>query len=120
MYNSVWYDSDYLVAVYMQRLLEDLLYTYGVDLAFYGHYHSYERTCAVYKEKCVEDGVVHITVGNAGMSKDWEFWYGKKWSVARISDYGYGRVAVANSTALLFEVVINRHGNVFDHMWLHK
>ena len=91
-----------------------------VDIAFWGHYHSYERTCAVYKEKCVDGGVIHVTVGNAGMSKDIEKWYGKPWSVTTFSDYGYGRVAVANSTAMLFEVVKNRHGQVADHVWLRK
>merc|ERR1712121_551013 len=67
MYNSEWYDSDYKYSVHMKVLFEDLLYKYGLDIAFYGHYHAYERTCAVYKEKCVADGVIHITVGNAGM-----------------------------------------------------
>ena len=91
-----------------------------MDVVFYGHYHSYERTCAVYKEKCVSDGVVHITVGNAGMWVDVDKWYPKPWSVRRIADYGYGRVEVANSTAMLFEVVMNRHGKVGDRVWFRK
>jgi hypothetical protein len=37
-----------------------------VDLTLYGHYHSYQRTCPVYQNKCVDDGLVHITVGSAG------------------------------------------------------
>lgn len=44
--------SDYIVAIHMQESFEDLLYKYRVDLAFWGHYHSYERTCAVYKQMC--------------------------------------------------------------------
>lgn len=36
MYNSVWYDSDYKVAVHMQKLFEDLLYKYKVFQFFSG------------------------------------------------------------------------------------
>jgi len=39
----------------MREELEDLLYDNHVDLAWWGHTHQYERTCAVYKEKCVDD-----------------------------------------------------------------
>ena len=39
----------------MREELEDLLMDYQVDLAWWGHTHQYERTCAVYDEKCVEE-----------------------------------------------------------------
>ena len=29
-----------------------------VDLTLYGHYHSYQRTCPVYQNSCVDDGLV--------------------------------------------------------------
>lgn len=104
----------------MQELFEDLLYKYKVDMAFWAHYHSYERTCKLYKNECIENGVTHITVGNAGMGANLDPFYKKKWSLVRITDYGYGRVTVANSTALLFEVIINRHDEVKDQIWLFK
>ena len=31
-----------------QASLEDLLVAHRVDLALYGHHHSYQRTCQVY------------------------------------------------------------------------
>ena len=62
--------GDWNVSTLMQRDLEDLLYFYRVDLAIYGHYHSYQRTCAVYNQSCVEDGIVHIVVGTAGFGID--------------------------------------------------
>ena len=89
-------------------------------MAFWAHYHSYERTCKIYKGKCVEDGVTHIVVGSAGKSRDMEGWWPKPWSVFRANDYGYGRVTAANKTSLLYEWVSNEHKDVKDHVWLHK
>ena len=120
MFMYEYYPSDYKVTVHMQELFEELLYKYHVDVAFWGHYHSYERTCAVYKEKCIRGGVTHITVGNAGFPIDHDVYYNKAWSLSRLTDYGFGRVSVANSTAMLFEVIINRHGDVGDYIWLYK
>merc|ERR1712150_461217 len=112
--------GDFVTATHMQDLFEDLLYKYKVDIAFWAHYHSYERTCAVYKNKCVKDGVIHIVVGSAGKSRDIDEWYPEPWSLFRISAYGYGRVTVANSTELLYEWVANEDGKVKDGVWLHK
>ena len=120
MYNSQKQYTDYVQAEHMQILLEDLLYEYKVDIAFWAHYHSYERTCKIYKKKCVKDGVIHITVGTAGRERDPEGYYPKTWSLFRARDYGYGRVTVANRNAVLFEWVTNEHRDVKDSLWLHK
>ena len=41
---------------------------YAVDVALWGHHHSYQRTCAVYQQKCRSDGhaPVHVVIGMAG------------------------------------------------------
>ena len=104
----------------MQEAFEDLLYKYKVDLALWAHYHLYERTCKLYKNKCVDDGVTHIVVGSAGKEKDDDVWYDKDWSIFRINDYGYGRVSVANSTHMFFEFVQNRLDKVIDSVWITK
>ena len=39
---------------------------YKVDLSFWGHHHSYQRTCAVYQGKCTPGATVHIVIGMAG------------------------------------------------------
>jgi len=120
MYASQKIQSDYVVAENMQRLFEDLLYKYKVDIAFWAHYHSYERTCKVYKNKCVQDGVIHIVVGSAGMGRDGEGWYPKEWSLFRRSAYGYNRITAVNATSLYYEWVENTHNTVEDKLWVHK
>ena len=86
------------------------------------HYHSYERTCAVYKRKCVQDGVTHITIGTAGKEEDIWLFEKKEWSLfyRRDDPYGYGRVMVANRSALHWEYFVNSEDAVVDEVWLTK
>ena len=106
----------------MQHLFEDLLYKYRVDLALWAHYHSYERTCAVYKNDCVHDGITHIIIGTAGMRNTTDLHMKKEWSIfLRNHDpYGYGRVIVANRSALRWEYFVNSENKVVDQVWLTK
>lgn len=48
--------------------LEPLMRKYQVDVAFWGHHHSYQRTCAVHNFTCVDEteGTIHIVTGAAG------------------------------------------------------
>ncbi|XP_066927057.1 uncharacterized protein [Clytia hemisphaerica] len=121
MYCSALMPDDYVVSLNMQRLFEDLLHKYNVDLAFWAHYHSYERTCRVYKQQCSKtEGTVHMVIGAAGRSTDPDAWLPKPWSAYHYVDYGYGKVEVVNSTALKWEWVLNKSGQVFDTYWLTK
>ncbi|CAN0549640.1 unnamed protein product, partial [Ectocarpus sp. 8 AP-2014] len=45
------------------------LWEHQVDLAVYGHHHSYQRTCRVANETCYQDytAPVHVVMGMAGM-----------------------------------------------------
>lgn len=120
MHYFVFVLDDYVVSLNMQRLFEDLLYESKVDLAFWAHYHLYERTCKLYKQECRDDGVAHIVVGTAGRELDPDLWFHKPWSVYRNINFGYGRIHVMNSTALLWEWVENKSGRVFDSKWFLK
>ena len=93
-----------------------------MDLAFWGHYHSYERTCAVYKHQCQEDGIgtTHVVVGSAGFWLNLQGYWDVKWSRFQENDFGYGRVLVANRSALYFEWVRNKDNVVRDKVWLMK
>ena len=110
------------VSLCMQHLFEDLLYEHRVDLALWAHWHNYERTCAVYKQKCVKDGVKHITIGTAGMDADDRPYLKVEWSLFHRRDdpYGYGRVTVANRSALHWEYFVNSENKVVDDVWLTK
>ena len=112
--------ADYKVTLGMQKAFENLLYKYHVDLALWSHYHSYERTCRVYKQKCRPDGIIHIIVGTAGKDLDTEGFLKKDWSRYHEVNYGYGRITVANSSSLLYEWIRNKDNVLRDHVWIHK
>ncbi len=105
----------------MKSAFEELLHEYKVDLAFWAHYHSYERTCKVYKKQCTKDGMVHLVIGTAGAGLDPYGWFDdEKWSVRKFADHGYGRIHVANATALKFDWIRNSNREVLDSLWLTK
>ena len=55
----------------MQAAIEDTLYAAKVDMVFSGHVHAYERSCRVYRYKCVADAPYYITIGSNDSSKLW-------------------------------------------------
>ena len=120
MYSSEKYPSDYEVTLGIQRALEDMFYEQHIDLAVWGHYHAYERTCAVYRQLCDVKGTVHIVVGTAGFPLDDAGTYGFPWSLHFEPQYGYLRVGVANKSALHLEYVRNTDSVVADQVWLYK
>ena len=120
MYSSEKYPSDFEVTLGMQRALEDMFYEHQVDLAVWGHYHAYERTCSVYKNKCNSKGTVHIVVGSAGFPLDDVGTYGFPWSMHFEPQFGYLRVSVANRSALHLEYMRNVDRVIADQVWLHK
>ncbi|XP_064391303.1 uncharacterized protein LOC135339110 [Halichondria panicea] len=120
LYNSEDYQDDFNVSLHLRKDIEDLLYTHGVDLFVAGHYHSYERMCQVYKGKCTPDGVLHVTVGSAGMHLDTAPLLGFDWSKHFEASYGYGRVTVFSKNELLWEFVRVEDGFVSDQFKLYK
>jgi len=120
LYNSERYPDDYRVAENMRIAFEDLLVKYKVDVALYGHYHSYERTCAVYKEVCDPvNGLVHITVGSAGAWADVAGYYDEVWSVFAVQEYGFCRVTTTEDE-LLVEFILNSEARVIDSVTLKR
>ncbi|WVZ68518.1 hypothetical protein U9M48_017450 [Paspalum notatum var. saurae] len=117
--------------------VEPLLLKYQVDLVFFGHVHNYERTCAVYKSICKSmpkkdaSGIdtydnskytapVHAIVGAGGFSLDkfpkivWN-----KWSLSRVSEFGYARVH-ATRTDMLVQFVSSSTMEVRDQFRIVK
>ena len=120
LYNSQNDSKEQLVALHLRAELEDLLHEYGVDLGLYGHYHSYQRSCAVYQKECCEDGTVHITVGTAGCFLDKTDYLDASWSRHYEKSYGYGKMSVLNRTALHWEYFRSHDGSLADSVWLTK
>jgi len=104
----------------LQTQVEPLLVKYKVDLAMWGHHHSYHRTCPIKGAgKCAsagEVGVRHAVIGAAGYSfspvatgADQPAWV----EFASDSTYGYARLT-ANSTDFDFSFVRSDNGETLD------
>ncbi|EES01609.1 probable inactive purple acid phosphatase 27 [Sorghum bicolor] len=99
--------------------VEPLLLKYQVDLVFFGHVHNYERTCAVYRSICKGEpkkdasridtydnskytAPVHAIVGAGGFSLDkFPKIVLNKWSLSRVSEFGYARVHATRGDMLV-------------------
>ncbi|KDD74792.1 hypothetical protein H632_c1070p0, partial [Helicosporidium sp. ATCC 50920] len=111
-------------AVALQTALEDLMLEARVDLVLAGHQHSYERTCAVARGRCVkqgEHGIVHLGFGNGGAGL-----YANPakvvpaWSAAYFgTTHGHVRMHV-NATTLALEAVASKDFGVFDRVSLSR
>ena len=126
MYNSqmLWDQND--VGIGMRWEFEYLLHKYAVDLFLAGHYHAYLRTCdGLFRSRCNQGGPTHITVGAAGACFHKQDLYENDWTAAFIRGvYGYGRISVANASAMHFEYVKAgpeddpSSGDVLDDVWI--
>ena len=128
MYNSQMYWEQNDVGIGMRMEFEDLLYDYSVDLYLAGHYHTYLRTCdGLFRSRCGQGGPTHITVGAAGAVFHTFDLYENDWTAAYIKGvYGYGRISIANASALHFEYVKAgpkddpSSGDVVDDVWIYR
>ncbi|MGN6439965.1 MAG: metallophosphoesterase [Agriterribacter sp.] len=90
---------------------------YGVDIVFYGHIHTYERTWPIMENKPVqENGVLYLNMGGAGGSLEnaapTRSWFTNK--VKTIHHFGY--IAI-HQNKLEFQA-IDENGMVFDRFTL--
>ncbi|CAF2953426.1 unnamed protein product [Rotaria sp. Silwood2] len=93
MYSSIVRDVGDPTKAMLQRYLEPVFYKYHVDINLFGHIHFYERSCPMYQEKCVHDGIVHVLVGMAGHNLDIDTYTGEKWSLYHDHQFGYTRIS---------------------------
>ncbi|KAK9058057.1 hypothetical protein SSX86_022897 [Deinandra increscens subsp. villosa] len=116
--------------------VEPLLLAHKVDLVLFGHVHNYERTCAVYRNQCRgmptkgADGVdtydnknyeapVHAIIGMAGFRLDNFPPKAGRWSISRISEFGYARIHTTK-TQLDFEFINANTKKVKDRFQIIK
>ncbi|CAF1639430.1 unnamed protein product [Adineta ricciae] len=101
MYTTVVRDIGNKITEMLHLSLEPMFYKYRVDLNLFAHIHSYERSCPMYLERCVDDGVTHVLIGMAGHNLDFDTYTGAKWSVYHDQQFGYTQI-VANRSHLHF------------------
>ncbi|VAH75604.1 unnamed protein product [Triticum turgidum subsp. durum] len=68
-WHAPWYSTykaHYREAECMRVAMEELLYSYGLDIVFTGHVHAYERSNRVFNYTLDPCGAVHISVGDGG------------------------------------------------------
>jgi hypothetical protein len=107
-----WYNSntahvDEVQTVAMKASMEQLMYTYGVNIAFQGHVHAYERSYPVYNGVRDAKGTTYINIGDAGNAEGHASTYESPapvWSAFRDgTQYGHGVFTVLNSTVASWE-----------------
>ncbi|MQL79800.1 hypothetical protein Taro_012250 [Colocasia esculenta] len=104
--------------------LEKLWQKYRVDIAFFGHVHSYERTCQMYENTCVSPershfkgpvkGTIHVVAGGGGSHLSEFTTLQTSWSLFKDYDFGFVKLTAFNHTSLLFEYKRSSDGDVYD------
>lgn len=131
MYSS---NSAHGSEVEFRDAMEGLLYDYGVDLAIWGHDHSYERTYPVFQEEPLSNSTssagepyynpgapIHVVAGMSGRSIYDEFDEPQPaWSAYREAVYGYTVFEVTPQGELHFSFIRNSDGVVADQFWISK
>ena len=131
MYSS---NSAHGSEVEFRDAMEGLLYDYGVDLAIWGHDHSYERTYPVFQEESLSNSTssaeepyynpgapIHVVAGMSGRSIYDEFDEPQPaWSAYREAVYGYTVFEVTPQGELHFSFIRNSDGVVADQFWISK
>ena len=106
-----WYNSNQAhygewQTVTMREYMEEVLYENKVNMVFAGHVHAYEATHPVFQNVTKDDGIVYVTIGDAGNAEGHASTYYEQpsWSAFRNgTQYGHGILTVVNSSTLVWE-----------------
>mmetsp|Transcript_299 Transcript_299/g.698 ORF Transcript_299/g.698 Transcript_299/m.698 type:complete len:486 (-) Transcript_299:98-1555(-) len=113
--HAPWYNSNhnhYGEGEEMRKIMEPLLYQYGVDFVVSGHVHAYERSEHVYDNKLDKCGPMYLNVGDGGNREGLDFDYFKQpdWSAVREPSYGHGILDLVDETHARFVWHRNQDG----------
>lgn len=127
MYIDTTYSQGPKVADMLMNEVEPLLVKHRVDLALWGHHHSYQRTCHVQGRRCLapSGGVgpytapVHFVVGMAGFSLTKGIQPVRPaWAeYVNVDEWGVGLIT-ASQEALRMQFILNVDGSVGDEVFL--
>lgn len=104
---------------HLQSELEPLFYKYKVNINLYAHIHAYERSCPMYKNTCVADGITNVLIGMAGIGLSTMSPSPASWSRYHDEQFGYTAI-IANRTHLHFRYHHNSDDSVADQFILQK
>jgi hypothetical protein len=111
-YNGTQRDADQPVAILLRANIEPLLVKYNVNLALWGHHHSYQRTCPVFQQQCQESGnyPVHAVIGMGGFQLSGIEKVAPAWiNYVDARDFGYSRIHTT-MYSLHFQYFSNTNG----------
>ncbi|KAF3436885.1 hypothetical protein FNV43_RR19638 [Rhamnella rubrinervis] len=130
------YSSDFFYAqadyeeVLGRESLEKLWKKYKVDIAFFGHTHTYERTCPIYQKQCTStekhhysgtvNGTIHVIVGGGGSHLSNFTEDQPEWSIYRDEDFGFVKMTAYNHGYLLLEYKKSSDGEVYDYFTIKR
>jgi hypothetical protein len=112
--------GDQTVALELRDNIEHLFLKYKVDLALWGHHHSYQRTCPVYKEKCTKGATVHVVIGMAGQSLTQNIEDQKPDWFVIVDDKEYGYTLINTTANSLHMQYFNNENTLKDQFTLEK
>jgi len=124
MYVSSTWEGDQVVADALQKSIEPLLVLYSVNLAMWGHHHSYQRSCNLVNNTCQAAGPVHVVAGMAGYSlaptagMPWP--PAPYWQVVDNQHWGFTQLEFHNSTSLHVSLIGDHNGTRLDSFWIHR
>lgn len=125
MYANDNWNGDTTTAQYLRDCLEHYLYQYNIALAFWGHQHSYGRTCNVYKEECLENkgnkGTVHLIVGMAGYELTKSVQAPNNTNYIQFQNntiYGFVHLNVINDTHLFGKFIDANTSGIVEDFWI--
>ncbi|CAF3738515.1 unnamed protein product [Rotaria sordida] len=107
------------IKLMLQLYLEPLFYEYHVDVNLFAHRHSYERTCPMFQQKCVSDGITHVLIGMAGQNLDSGSYSTVEWSKYHDQQFGYTTI-FANQTYLHLTYYHDSDDNIADEFVIEK
>jgi hypothetical protein len=119
MYISQLDYPDLQIGSMLQLHLEPLFYKYHVDVNLYAHLHAYERSCPMYQQKCIQNGVTHVLIGMAGQDITYHPYSTQAWSQYHDQQYGYATI-FANKTYLHLRYYHSSDNTIADQFVLQK
>lgn len=133
--------SDTYVSILLRDHIEPLMFKYQVDVGFWGHHHSYQRTCFVQDTVCLDSPIsstknntttssytshefvapIHFLIGMGGASHSTNLRPDQPDYIEYVNDFEYGYALVEVDSHRSFHLsFITESNELRDDFWLYK